>query len=47
MADIKLITAENIARLRSASGMTQTELAQILNYSDKAVSKWERGVSHS
>ena len=45
MADIKLITAENIARLRSASGMTQAELAQILNYSDKAVSKWERGES--
>lgn len=45
MADIKLITAENIARLRSAAGMTQAELAQILNYSDKAISKWERGES--
>lgn len=45
MADIKLITAENIGRLRSAAGMTQAELAQILNYSDKAISKWERGES--
>ena len=25
--------------------MTQIELAEILNYSDKAVSKWERGES--
>lgn len=45
MSDIKLITAENISRLRSAAGMTQAELAQILNYSDKAISKWERGES--
>ena len=45
MADIKLITAENIAKLRIAAGMTQAELAQILNYSDKAISKWERGES--
>ncbi|MCQ2426987.1 MAG: helix-turn-helix domain-containing protein [Clostridia bacterium] len=34
-----------IAALRTASGMTQAELAEKLNYSDKAVSKWERGES--
>lgn len=45
MDDIKAVTAENISQLRSAAGMTQAELADILNYSDKAISKWERGES--
>ena len=27
--------------------MTQLELAKILNLSDKTISKWEQGVSHS
>ena len=45
MAKIKQIAAENISRLRTTAGMTQAELARILNYSDKAVSKWERGES--
>lgn len=42
MSDIKNNVAMNIAKLRQASGMTQYELAEKLNYSDKAVSKWER-----
>ena len=33
--------------LRRERGMTQKELSQHLYVSDKAVSKWERGVSHS
>ena len=41
----KSTIAKNIVRLRQASGMTQAELAAKLNYSDKAVSKWERGES--
>lgn len=45
MEDIKSIIAENITRLRKKGGMTQIELAERLNYSDKAVSKWERGES--
>ncbi len=45
MEDIKSIIAENIVQLRRANGMTQIELAEKLNYSDKAVSKWERGES--
>ena len=35
--------AENIAYYRKQSGDTQAELAEKLNYSDKSVSKWERG----
>ena len=40
---LKSIIAKNITDLRHASNMTQLELAEKLNYSDKAVSKWERG----
>ena len=45
MEEIKQIIAKNIANLRIAGKMTQLELAEKLNYSDKAVSKWERGES--
>ena len=45
MEDRKKIIADNITALRQARGMTQLELAEKLNYSDKAVSKWERGES--
>ncbi len=45
MNDIKTIVAHNIAELRKACNMTQLELAEKLNYSDKAVSKWEHGDS--
>lgn len=34
-----------LARLRKEKGLTQKELAQQLYVSDKAVSKWERGLS--
>lgn len=36
-----------IAELRKEKQMTQRELAEQLHITDKAVSKWERGVSHS
>lgn len=42
---IKIQIGGNIARLRRQTGITQAELAEKLNYSDKAVSKWERGES--
>ena len=45
MENIKSIIADNITKLRTANSMTQLELAEKLNYSDKAVSKWERGES--
>ncbi|MBQ7100690.1 MAG: helix-turn-helix transcriptional regulator, partial [Clostridia bacterium] len=35
--------AKNISELRKASGLTQAQLAEKLSYSDKSVSKWERG----
>ncbi|MBQ9838859.1 MAG: helix-turn-helix transcriptional regulator [Oscillospiraceae bacterium] len=35
----------NIVSYRKRNGMTQARLAERLNYSDKAVSKWERGES--
>lgn len=37
--------AKNLSELRRAHGITQLQLAEKLNYSDKAVSKWERGES--
>lgn len=43
MKDLKQIIAKNLIMLRKKSGMTQNELAQKLNYSDNAVSRWERG----
>lgn len=36
-----------VAMLRKEKGYTQKELAERLFLSDKAVSKWERGVSQS
>ena len=36
-----------IAENRRRMGLTQRTLAEQLLVSDKAVSKWERGVSHS
>jgi transcriptional regulator with XRE-family HTH domain len=35
----------NLSAYRKRQGLTQAELAEKLNYSDKAVSKWERGDS--
>jgi transcriptional regulator with XRE-family HTH domain len=42
---LKAIIAANIADLRKKNGMTQQDLAAKLNYTDKAISKWERGES--
>ena len=45
MQDLKFIIAKNIQKLRQEKGMTQLDVAEKLNYSDKTVSKWERGES--
>ena len=41
--ELKLVTAGNLINLRTGAGMTQAELGAKLNYSDKSISKWERG----
>lgn len=41
--NLEQIVAANLAELRRAQGLTQAELAEKINYSDKSVSKWERG----
>ena len=40
---LRRTTAKNIAAYRKAHKDTQLDLARKLNYSDKSVSKWERG----
>ncbi|MBE6673628.1 MAG: helix-turn-helix domain-containing protein [Ruminococcaceae bacterium] len=40
--ELKYNIAQNIYYLRTVNHMTQSELGEKLNYSDKAISKWER-----
>ena len=42
---LKFLIGKNIASYRKAAGLTQAGLGEKLSYSDKAVSKWERGES--
>ncbi len=42
MKEIRTVIARNIQSLRTENRLTQLELAEVLNYSDKAISKWER-----
>ena len=41
--ELRTTVAKNIADFRKSAGLTQSELAEKINYSDKSVSKWERG----
>lgn len=43
MENIRETIGENLAELRKKKGLTQYELAEKFNYSDKAISKWENG----
>lgn len=45
MEDIKGNIKENLIRLRKENKLTQQDLAKQLNYSDKAISRWEQGES--
>lgn len=45
MEEVKLVIASNIIRQRTKASMTQAELGEKLNYSDKTISKWERAES--
>ncbi len=40
---LKYNISTNIVKYRKQLGLTQYDMAEKLNYSDKAVSKWERG----
>ena len=41
--ELRDIFAKNLIALRTESKMTQLELGNAISYSDKAISKWERG----
>ena len=43
--EFKKIVADNISYYRKKMGLTQLQLAEKINYSDKAISKWERAES--
>ncbi len=43
MENVKTIVSQNIIKLRKENGLTQAELAKLINYSDKAISRWETG----
>ena len=43
--ELKKIVTENLIYYRKINKLTQLQLAEKLNYSDKAISKWERGES--
>lgn len=45
MDELRKAVAANIAALRTNAKITQAELAEKLGYSDKSISKWERGES--
>lgn len=43
MKNLKEIVSENIVSLRKRNNLTQAELGKKINYSDKAISRWENG----
>ncbi|MDD3122826.1 MAG: helix-turn-helix transcriptional regulator [Candidatus Izemoplasmatales bacterium] len=43
--NIESILVSKLIELRNEKGITQKQLAQVINYSDKVISKWERGES--
>lgn len=45
MSDVKQIITDNLIALRKSRNLTQQDVASYLNYTDKAVSRWETGES--
>ena len=43
MENLRNIVPANIVHLRKQKNMTQIDLAKLVNYSDKAISRWEKG----
>ena len=42
MDELRDVIAKNLIKYRKLAKLTQAELAEKINYSDKAISKWER-----
>ena len=45
MKSVNEILSENLVKLRKKNRLTQAELAEAIHYSDKSISKWEKGES--
>jgi len=43
MKELKEIVSKNLISLRKMNNLTQLELSKKINYSDKAISRWEKG----
>ena len=43
MNNLEKIFSNNLTKYRTLMGLKQSELAKMINYSDKSISKWERG----
>ena len=43
MEELNLVIAKNISEYRKKLGLTQAGLGEKLNFTDKSVSKWEKG----
>ncbi len=43
MENLEKVFSKNLIKYRTLMGLKQSELAKMINYSDKSISKWERG----
>lgn len=43
MSKLRKIVCENLITLRKANNLTQLDLSKKINYSDKTISRWEKG----
>lgn len=43
MNNLEKTFSNNLTKYRTLMGLKQSELAKMINYSDKSISKWERG----
>jgi transcriptional regulator with XRE-family HTH domain len=46
MENIKEVLSQNLIKYRKDANLTQADLAKKINYSDKSISKWERGEAY-
>ena len=43
MENLEKVFSKNLIKYRTLMGLKQSEIAKKINYSDKSISKWERG----